>query len=246
MLRRSSSHEPKYAEASCVSVDVIYGFDMNDHYHGGDRHDREQDADPTQENGRLRFIYESLLLGTRETADSEDEPFFVDNLRRKDQTSLLSLEEENDYFRDMILWEQAPSLELKTFVAKYLPLIDLQKATDAEVERSLSKLVRFLNSIGHRIVCADHLSARRVYSLIVNGVLPHQIKVLPPEMFTEWFFCFHTETEILDKNDFTIYFQYYAEDFEHIFWREEDDIPKRIATPYSRPYMPKHRPIFTL
>ena len=73
MLRRSSSHEPKYAEASCVSVDVIYGFDMNDHYHGGDRHDREQDADPTQENGRLRFIYESLLFGARETADSISE-----------------------------------------------------------------------------------------------------------------------------------------------------------------------------
>ena len=181
---------------------------MNDHYHGGDRHDRERDADPSQENGRLRFIYESLLHGERETADSEDEPFFVDNLKRNDQTSALTLAQENEYFNEMILWEQAPSMELKTLVAKHITLIDLRDATDVEVERSLSKLVRFLNSIGHRIVCADHLSARRVYSLIVNGVLPHQVKVLPPGMFTEWFFCFHTETEILDKNDFTIYFQY--------------------------------------
>ena len=219
---------------------------MNDHYHGGDPHDRERDADPSQEIGRLRFIYESLLQGDRETTDPEDEPFFVDNLKRDDQSPLLTPEEEIKYFREMILWEQSPSMELKELVAEYMPLVDLRKATDAEVERSLARLVRFLYSIGHRIVCADHLSARRVYSLILNGVLPHQVKVLPPGMFTEWFFCFHTETEILDKNDFTIYFQYYAEDFEHIFWREDFDAPKRVDAPYSRSFMPKHRPIFTL
>lgn len=192
------------------------------------------------ENGKLRHTYDQLLHGAGEMKKGK-RGLFIDNSEKP-----LSLHEENVYLKEMIKWEQARTMKIGARVADFVPLISLAMATDAEVERALPKLVKALTLAGHNIVCAEHLSDRRLYSLIVNGVLPFQAKVLPKGMFTEWFCCFHSETTALDPDDFSIYFQYYAEDFERDFWNRDEAVPTKIATPYPRPYLPKHRPIFSL
>ena len=189
-------------------------------------------------NSRLRDEYDECLHGVGEMADGKG-GLWIDRAKRP-----TPLAKENRYLREMRDWEKAPTTEIGNLVADYVRPIDLATATDAEVERALRDLVAALCDAGHRVVCAEHLSSRRLYSLIVTGILKRQAKVLAKGQFVEWFCCFHTETQVLDLNDFQIYFRYYAEESEKEHWNKETPVPKRIAPPYRRPYLPRRRPIF--
>lgn len=195
-----------------------------------------------EENGLLREEYEERLHGEGEMADGKG-GFWLDQPKIKRQQ--LPLSKENQYFRDMIAWEDAQTLKVGALVADSVQLIDLASATDEEVARSLRELVTTLCAAGHRVVCSEHLSDRALYLLIERGILRCNAKVLAEGQFIEWFCCFHTENLLpLDRCNFEIYFRYYAEDFEKRRWNKKTPVPQRIAPPFIRPYAPKHRPIF--
>ncbi len=188
--------------------------------------DVESSSEALFENAYLRYYYEKVTKGECDG----DGRIFADGQ--------LSLDRENIYLRDNIDMEelnQKPIFEL--FDPPFEP-IDVRTATGEEVEASLRTLVQCLTAINQHVVFAAHLSDRRLYDLLVNGVQTKEVRQAGVQY---WYCCFHTETEELKEEDLTVWLTYYANAYQRELWQirhPNEFLPYPQVPPYERDYLP--------
>ncbi|MDO4557611.1 MAG: hypothetical protein Q4C47_01435 [Planctomycetia bacterium] len=105
------------------------------------------------------------------------EPYYDESFEWIGQANV-SVEEENDYFEDMILWEEAPVLPIADWFSPPLRLADPRTMADDEVEDALISLR--LRLLGKDVVLFNTggLSPRYLYTLILRKILPMPEKFL--------------------------------------------------------------------
>lgn len=193
------------------------------------------------ENARLRDEVDQLTYGM---GDYGDGTYLPDHSQRQ-----LTLTQENDYFKATKDWEVSPLKTLGDLLAPRFKPIDLAMATDAQVELSLRVLVDELQRVGQNVVCADHLSDRRLYCILVKNVLSVLVKDLRRRTPCLWYCCFHSESGILSPDDVSLYLKYYASDEERAIWKRrhpESSLPPKETAPHPRSFLAPGAPLLTV
>lgn len=157
---------------------------------------------------------------------------------------LRSLEQVNSYLRDMFDWERVPMKCVYEWLEPAPKIVDSRTADDKEVAEALKKLCESLRAVNHVVNYADHLSDRRLYSLLVHTVLTERMKYLPnAKSPVYWDFCGYTEDdEFTDENCDAmfeaVWLAYYADDEQRARWEEKNHAaaPEKLVPEHYREF----------
>ena len=90
----------------------------------------------------------------------------------------MTVEQENEYLEDMILWEESPVQAIRDWFDPPLRPAEPQWLTDGELETELISLQQRLHGKGIVLFGAGQMPARQFYTLILRRILPSREKNL--------------------------------------------------------------------
>lgn len=196
-------------------------------------------------NGDSDDYFENIYLMNRLKDISEDE---FKLFRGKNW----SLKRENEYLRELLAWEIAPMAYVQNWLVNSPVYLDTRTASESQIGYALFLLVSELQDLNHQFCYVAHLSDRRLYQLIVRGVLSSDLKYLPKAPVV-WNFCsFFEDCEVEPEEDETYedaveradewnWLVYYASDLQRRRWLRKNKgvpLPPKRKPPYERCYIP--------
>ena len=206
---------------------------------------QSRDADESLDDVGSEIFEHAYLLGRLQDLRGDD---FVLCLKNKNWT----YRERNEYLRELLDWERAPMRFIYNCLSPKPIILDTRVADDSEISRALFSLVSQLRKLNHVILYADHLSDRRLYRLIVQNVLPCELKFLPnAKSPVYWNFCSYTETRDYDDEEEETnvdecdcareqnWLSYYATDTQRRSWllKFGKSLPPKMQAPHRRAYI---------
>ncbi len=171
-----------------------------------------------------------LLLDNARLRD-ELEPYVDDSLCES-TGGRMPLRVENEYLASMLAWERAPAMPIAQWFNPPLALPPPDSLDDQTLHDVLWRTIRELHAAKIVLECTDHLSDRRLYTLIYRDILPScEKKVDLPRNYLHW--------RCLDDADDETWLRYYASPVERRRWQEEFDVD---PPPSEDPPFPRQMP----
>jgi len=220
--------------------------DVRDYFPNDDQgsfFDNSNDLSRNEEQGFISSdstadaIFENCYL-CQELSDYEDESLVLCRLMRNKWTYA----QENKYLTELWEWEKSAIRPINDWFDHVPKFIDLQNATDQEVSYALCDVCTQLRKVNQKLLHVDHLSDRCLYELLINYVLPCEVKYLPHGGAICWDFGYFLERDHVAKRynaDF-IWLTYYATDSERTDWLRSvgGELPPKKVPLYKREKYP--------
>ncbi len=169
-----------------------------------------------------------LLLRNAELRD-ELERYFDESISRVN-VQHLTLAAENDFLASMLAWEQAPVLPIYRWFDPELRPPRPESLSDDDLPNILRALIDKLYQKRIVLDFTDHLSDRRLYTLIFRDILPAREKKMDwPSSWLHWDCTGPT-------GDPEVWLSYYASEQEREEWAEtyRQPLPPPAPLPYPR------------
>lgn len=141
----------------------------------------------------------------------------------------MNLREENDFLESMLAWERAPALPISRWSSPVLSIPSPDRLDDDVLHTLLYDTIDRLFQIRVVLEMTEHLTDRKLYTLIYRDILPAcEKKVDLPGNYLCW--------RCLDEADEDTWLRYYATEMDRLQWLEynEGPLPEPEELPFPR------------
>lgn len=165
---------------------------------------------------------------------TELEPYFDESISSV-ATYRMPLRVENEFLASMLAWETAPILPIYRWFEPELRLPRPDTLDEETLSAILGEVIEKLYEKKIVLDFTDHISDRRLYTMIYRDILPSREKNIEPKTaFLHWDCSY-------ENGDPDTWLRYYASDEDRENWAKTylQPLPPKFLPPYPR-NLPQH------